>query len=180
MKHLKSYKLFEAKIKVRGWEKNELYRDDNIVVIEPLTHNALTKYATHCQWCINDDIYEFDEYHKGSMVLIIQRKPIETKIGITGKSTADEIFYFRKLLDEDNNWEDTLLMLEHDFKTVEDVKIYYDKLRLDITNFRLSVVYYNTETTYIYDMSDNFMFDYGLNSIPNITEEAIESIKNNI
>ena len=176
MNYLLNRKLFEANIKVRNWEKKELYRDVNIVIIAPLTHNALTKYAMNCQWCINDDQYEFDEYHKGSMILVIQRKPIESKIGITGRTTSEELFHFRKLLDGDANWDYTLEMIKHNFKTIEQLKTYYDKLRLDISNFRLTVTYYNIETNYIYDMGDNFMFDYHLKDIPNITPEAMSEI----
>lgn len=181
MKYLKTYQLFEAKIKVRSWEKKEIYRDDNIVVIVPLTHNALTKYAIHCQWCINDDVYEFEEYHKG-MVLIIQRKPLETRIGVTGKSTADEIFNFSKLIEGDFDWDFIKTHLEHDFKDLEEVKTYFNSLIRDINNFRLSVVYHNYneggKEPMLVDMSDNYFsnYDHKIIDIPNITPEAINSI----
>ena len=46
-------------------ERVELYKDENIIVVVPLTHKALKKYANQCQWCINSDNSEWEDYHKG-------------------------------------------------------------------------------------------------------------------
>ena len=62
-------------VRVPRNERVELYKDNNIIVVVPLTHRALQKYATNCQWCINDDKGEWEDYHKGKHAVIIQRNP---------------------------------------------------------------------------------------------------------
>ena len=80
-----------SEVRVPRNERVELYKDDNIIVVVPLTHRALKKYATFCKWCINDDESEWEDYHKGMHAVIIQRNPKKEKIGITGNPTASEI-----------------------------------------------------------------------------------------
>ena len=46
-------KITEARVPRK--ERVQLYKDENIIVVVPLTHKALQKYAHQCQWCINDD-----------------------------------------------------------------------------------------------------------------------------
>ena len=52
-------------VRVPRSERIELYRDDNLIIVVPLTHRALLKYANRCQWCINNDISEWEDYHQG-------------------------------------------------------------------------------------------------------------------
>lgn len=179
MNFLLNRKLFEANIKVRNWEKKELYRDENIAVIVPLTHNALTKYAMNCQWCINSDRYEFDEYHKDKTVLIVQRKHTPSKKGLYGGyETTQEIHDFEKYIEGSFHME--FLQDIQKYNIDEDnIEEAVKKLTSDITNYRMGVVYYNIEDNNIVDMGNNYMKKHGytINDIPNITQKAIESIQ---
>ena len=66
-------------VRVPRSERVELYKDENIIVVVPLTHRALKKYAHQCQWCINDDRGEWEDYHQKKHAVIIQRKPKKNK-----------------------------------------------------------------------------------------------------
>lgn len=148
-------------------------------MIVPLTHNALTKYTIDCQWCINSDLYEFEEYHKDKMVLIIQRKEIPYKDGLYGgEDTSEEIHDFQKYIDEsyDMDYLQNIKNYDIDESNIENA---LKKLTSDYSNFRLSVVYYNIDDNNIVDMGNNYINQYGftLNDIPNITAEVIDIIK---
>ena len=64
-----------TEVRVPRDERVELYKDNNIIVIVPLSHRALQKYSHRCQWCINDDKGEWEDYHKNKHAVIIQRNP---------------------------------------------------------------------------------------------------------
>ena len=86
-----------SEVRVPKKEREEIYKDDNIIVVVPLTHRALQKYATNCQWCINSELDEWEDYHKGKHAVIIQRNPKKPKIGITGFPIASELFLLENL-----------------------------------------------------------------------------------
>jgi hypothetical protein len=52
---------------------------------------------------------------------------------------------------------------------------YYVNISNDINNFATNIVYYSP-TTGIYDMEDNFLwnFNYEISDIPNVTPEVIK------
>ena len=161
-------------VRVPRSERVELYKDDNIIVVVPLTHRALQKYATNCQWCINDDSSEWKDYHQGKHVVIIQRKPKEERIGITGNPIASEILIFSRWGDG-YTFNDVQDILGYEFESRDEAENYYLSLTNDINNFATNIVYYSPENG-IYDMEDNFLwnFNYEINNIPNVTPEVIK------
>ena len=163
-------------VRVPRSERVELYKDDNIIVVVPLTHRALQKYATNCQWCINDDLTDWEEYHKGRHAVIIQRKPKKSKKGITGMETYGEIFILSRLDEGLWDWKTAIDILGYDFGGSKERALdYYVNISNDINNFATNIVYYSPENG-IYDMEDNFLwnFDIEINDIPNVTPKVIE------
>ena len=162
-------------IRVPRDERVELYKDDNIIVVVPLTHRALQKYAHRCQWCINDDKGEWEDYHKGLHAIIIQRNPKKPKIGITGQPVPSEIFLLNKWDNNDSSFEDVCQMLEYEFRNNIEMADYYITISNDINNFGTNIVYYSPENG-IYDQEDNFLwnFNYEISDIPNVTDEVIK------
>ena len=162
-------------VRVPKSERVELYKDDNIIVVVPLTHRALQKYAHQCQWCINDDIGEWEDYHKGKHAVIIQRNPKKPKIGITGNPTASEIFLLAKWDNNQSSFEDVCQMLDYEFRNDRTMSDYYVTISNDINNFATNIVYYSPETG-IYDQEDNFLWNFNIeiNDIPNVKPKVIE------
>ena len=161
-------------VRVPRNERVELYRDNNIIVVVPLTHRALQKYAHRCLWCINDDKGEWEDYHKGLHAIIIQRNPKKPKIGITGQPVPSEIFLLAKWDNNDASFEDVCQMLEYEFRNDRTMADYYGTISNDINNFGTNIVYYSPENG-IYDQEDNFLvgFNYEISDIPNVTDEVI-------
>ena len=165
-------------VRVPRNERVELYKDDKIIVVVPLTHRALKQYANKCQWCINSDEGEWTDYHKGKHAIIIQRKPKKGKKGITGMETYGEIFILSRLDDGMWDWKTATDILGYDFGGSKEKALeYYVNISNDINNFATNIVYYSPENG-IYDMEDNFLwnFDIEINDIPNVTPEVIEII----
>jgi hypothetical protein len=162
-------------VRVPRRERVELYKDNNIIVVVPLTHRALQKYAHQCQWCINDDIYEWEDYHKGKHAVIIQRNPKKPKIGITGNPTASEIFLLAKWDNNQSSFEDVCQMLDYEFRNDRTMSDYYVTISNDMNNFATNIVYYSPETG-IYDQEDNFLWNFNIeiNDIPNVKPKVIE------
>lgn len=156
-------------------ERVELYKDENIIVVVPLTHRALQKYAHECQWCINSDVDEWEEYHKGKHAVIIQRKPKKEKIGITGQPTASEIFLLTKWDNNESSFEDVCHMLDYEFRNDRTMSDYYITISNDINNFATNIVYYSPESG-VYDMEDNNLYNFNdeISDIPNVTPEVIK------
>ena len=168
-------------VRVPRSERIELYRDDNLIIVVPLTHRALLKYANRCQWCINNDISEWEDYHQGLSCVIIQRNPQKIKVGITGNATATEIFELRMLDTESSTLEDVNQILEYNFETEEIAENYYDELISDFSNFATNIVYYGGESESIcFDMEDNLLenFNYDITNVPNMTPEIIGIMDN--
>ena len=165
-----------TEIRVPRDERVELYKDENIIVVVPLSHRALQKYANRCQWCINDDKIEWEDYHQNKHAVIIQRKPKKNKKGITGMETEGEIFLLSKLDDGDWDWDTVTQTLGYDFGGSKEKALdYFMEISRDISNFNLNIAYYSPENG-IYDMEDNFLWNYGfeIEDIPNITPEVIK------
>jgi len=162
-------------VRVPRSERVELYKDDNIIVVVPLTHRALQKYAHQCQWCINDDKGEWEDYHKGLHAVIIQRNSKKPKVGITGHPTASEIFLLAKWDNNQSSFEDICQMLEYEFRNDRTMSDYYVTISNDINNFATNIVYYSPETG-IYDQEDNFLWNFNIeiNDIPNVKPKVIE------
>ena len=158
-------------------ERVQLYKDENIIVVVPLTHKALQKYAHQCQWCINDDKSEWEGYHQGRHAVIIQRKPKELRIGITGNPTASEILVLERW---DSGYYDATSVreiLNYEFKDKKEMVDYYITISNDINNFATNIVYYSPENG-LYDMEDNYLWNHNIeiNDIPNVTPKVIEII----
>jgi hypothetical protein len=162
-------------IRVPREERVQLYKDENIIVVVPLTHRALQKYAHRCQWCINDDLDEWEDYHKGLHAVIIQRNPKKPKVGITGQPVPSEIFLLAKWDNSESSFEDVCDMLEYEFRNDRTMADYYGTISNDINNFGTNIVYYSPENG-IYDQEDNFLwnFNYEISDIPNVTPEVIK------
>ena len=158
-------------VRVPKSERVELYKDDNIIVVVPLTHSALQKYAHQCQWCINNDLGEWEYFHKGKHAIIIQRKPKKPKIGITGNPTASEIFTIEHYTNIDSIYD----ILRHKFSSNEERDDYMDEVTSNIDNFATNIVYYSPSDS-LYDQEDNYLPDYGysISDIPNVTPEVIQ------
>jgi hypothetical protein len=164
-------------VRVPREERIELLRDENLIIVVPLTHRALMKYANRCQWCINNDISEWEDYHQGLSCVIIQRNPQKIKAGITGKATASEIFQLRMLETGSSELDDVNYMLEYHFKNEKVADKYYENLISDFSNFATNIVYYGGESeSMTFDMEDNLLenFNYGITDIPNMTPEIIK------
>jgi hypothetical protein len=163
-------------VRVPRDERVELYRDDNILVIVPLTHRALRKYANSCQWCINSDVSEWEDYHKGLHAIILQRNPKEVKTGITGNPTASEILMGQRW-GEGYTFKDIEDILGYGFENEQQAEEYLISLTKDIDNFATNAVYYSPGYG-IYDMEDNHMGDYHyeITDIPNVTPEIVKLI----
>jgi len=169
--------LFE--VRVPRDERIELYRNEDIVVVVPLSHRALRKYATYCQWCIIRDSYEWENHHQGTSMVVVQRHPKPLKKGITGYPTFYEIYSLHRLNNEYDDLEYVNDVLDYNFES-EDVALeYYQELIKDIDNFGMNTIYYGNDGD-IYDSGDNYLrsFGYGLNDIPNITPEIINIMNN--
>ncbi len=165
-----------SEVRVPKNERVELYKDDNIIVVVPLTHRALRKYANSCQWCINSDEYEWEEYHKGIHAVIIQRHPKKDKKGVTGMETYGEIFLLSKLDNNEWDWKSVVEILGYDFGGSKERALeYFTKISNDINNFNLNIVYYSPENG-LYDMEDNYLWNYNyeISDIPNVTPEVIK------
>jgi hypothetical protein len=162
-------------VRVPRSERVELYKDDNIIVVVPLTHRALQKYAHQCQWCINDDKDEWEDYHKGLHAVIIQRNPKKPKVGITGQPTASEIFLLAKWDNNQSSFEDVCQMLDYEFRNDRTMSDYYVTISNDMNNFATNIVYYSPETG-IYDQENNFLWNFNIeiNDIPNVKPKVIE------
>lgn len=166
-------------VRVKRNERVELYRDENIVVVVPLTHLALKKYANRCQWCINDDKYEWEHYHQGRHAMVIQRKPKKLKIGITGNPTASEILIISRWGEGGYKFKDVCDILGYDFKDETELGDYEVEITNNIDNFATNIIYYSPEYG-IYDMEDNFLWNYHyeISDIPNVTSKVIEIMDN--
>ena len=162
-------------IRVPRNERVELYRDNNIIVVVPLTHRALQKYAHRCQWCINDDKDEWEDYHKGLHAIIIQRNPKKPKIGITGNPVPTEIFIMGRWDEGGHRFKDVCGILNYNFKDEVDMKDYFTTISNDINNFGTNIVYYSPNNE-LYDQEDNYLgdFNYKISDIPNVTPEVIK------
>jgi hypothetical protein len=162
-------------VRVPRDERVELYKDDNIIVVVPLSHRALQKYANRCQWCINDDLGEWEDHHKGKHAIIIQRNPKKVKIGITNNPTPSEIFCITKWDNGLSDIEDVQQLLNYEFKSIRSMLDYYVNLTNDINNFGINTVYYSPENG-IYDMEDNFLWNYNfeITDIPNLPAGVIK------
>ena len=165
-------------VRVPREERVELYKDENIIVIVPLTHRALKKYATYCQWCINDDLGEWEDYHKGKHAVIIQRKPKKVKMGITGNPIPSEILLLSRW-GEGYTFNDVQDILGYEFESKDEAEKYFLSLTHNINNFAINIVYYSPENG-VYDMEDNFLWNFNkeINDIPNVTPEVIEIMDN--
>ena len=162
-------------VRVPRDERVQLYKDDNIIVVVPLTHRALQKYANSCQWCINDDINEWEDFHQGKHAVIIQRNPKKVKMGISGNPIPTEIFFIAKWDNNLSSFEDVCELLNYEFRNNRTIADYYVNISNDINNFATNIVYYSP-TNGIYDMEDNFLwnFNYEISDIPNVTPEVIK------
>lgn len=157
-------------IRVPREERFEIYNDNNIVIVIPLSYRALTKYATYCQWCIIGDHIDWGEYYEGKSMLIIQRKG---RPG--GNRTAQKIFLLDKITRRDYSMED---LLDYEFETydsLEDAARDLDKLSKDINNFDTNVVMYTLSDNIhsMWDSEDNELSQYGfsLSDLPNVSPE---------
>lgn len=170
-------------IRVPREERVDLYRDENIIAVLPLSHRSLKKYASYCQWCINNDEYEWENYHQGWSVIIIQRKPIPVKKGISGMPTSDEILIYQRW-GEGYTYNDVIEILGYDFGDRETAINYFESMlrKRDINYFNINTIYYNVDSRSIYDMSDSevSMYGYKLTDIPNITPEIKKIIDNKV
>ena len=164
-------------VRVPRSERVELYKDDNIIVVVPLTHRALQKYAHRCQWCINDDIGEWEDYHKGKHAVIIQRNPKKPKIGITGNPVASELFLLDKLEQNQYDLESIKNILGYQFKDRNEMVEYFQTIGNDISDFATNIVYYSPING-LFDQEDNYMWSYNMeiSQIPNVTLEVIKII----
>jgi len=164
-----------SEVRVPRSERKELYRDENIIVIVPLTHRALQKYANRCQWCINNDLHEWEDYHKGRHAVIIQRNPIKPKEGITGNPVASELFLLDKLEQNFYDVSSVQHILDYQFKDRDEMLEYFQEIGNDVSDFATNIVYYSP-TNGLFDMEDNYMLSYGLDisDIPNVTPEVIK------
>lgn len=164
-------------IRVPREERIEVYKDDDIIVVMPLTHRALQKYANKCQWCINNDFSEWDSYHKRNHVVIIQRNPKGIKHGITNNPIPTEIFVINRWDSGNYGFDDVKEILGYEFISEEELINYYLKISKNPDNFGLDIVYYSPHMG-VYDMEDNFLWDYNLSvtDIPNVTPEIIRTI----
>ena len=162
-------------IRVPRSERVELYKDDNIIVVVPLTHRALQKYAHQCQWCINDDLSEWEYYHKGRHVVIIQRNPKKPKIGITGNPVASELFLLERWEQGAYDKQSVEDILNYKFKDENEMNEYSQSIGNDVSDFMTNIVFYSP-TNGLYDMEDNHMWNYHIEikDIPNVTSEVIE------
>jgi len=163
-------------VRVPRDERIQLYKDENIIVVIPLTHRALRKYANSCQWCINNEIREWEDYHKNKHVVIIQRNPKKLNIGITNHPTATEILMYQRW-GEGYTFEDIEDILSYNFKNEEEAESYLRSLTTDINNFATNIVYYSPVNV-VYDMEDNYIGTYGydITDIPNVTPEVVKII----
>ena len=166
-------------IRVPKDERVELYKDDNIIVTVPLTHKALQKYANRCQWCINSDLSEWEDYHKGKHAVIIQRNTKQPKMGITGKPMSSELFVISKWGEGGYQFDDVRDILEYDFEDENELQKYEKLITSDINNFATNIVYYSPQNG-IYDMEDNYIDNYGfdITDIPNITPKVKKIMDN--
>ena len=165
-------------VRVPRGERVQLYKDNNIVVIVPLTHDALKKYATNCLWCINSDTQEWS-LRQGKSVLIIQRVSIPNKIGISGIPTNEEIYAIKRWNEGRYTKKNIEDILDYEFSSEEELENYYHELTSNLKNFDLNTVYFSKGEGAI-DKGNNYLGDYGfgLNNVPHITNEAIDSVIN--
>lgn len=164
-------------IRVPRSERKEIYKDENIIVVVPLSHLALKKYAHQCQWCINDDRTEWEDYHQGKHVVIIQRNPKKINIGITNNPTASEILILERWDNGYYKFRDVCGILNYNFKDEKEMLDYYVSISNNLNNFATNIIYYSPENG-LYDMEDNYLwnFNFEIEDIPNVTSNVIKLI----
>lgn len=148
--------------RVKKSDRVDIYRDENVVVVAPLTHEALQKYANECSWCINSDEDEWIYYHQGDVVIIIQRKNIKVRGGLMNYDTLPEEIYD----------------FTHGGINNEDDEDLYKELVSDIYNFDLNIVYYRPKDGLLYDKMDNCLSEFGYTiwNIPNMNQYIVDRI----
>jgi hypothetical protein len=170
-------------IRVPREERLDIYRDENLIAVLPLSHRALKKYAAYCQWCINNDEYEWEHYHQGWSVIIIQRNLIPVRTGISGLPTADELLIYQRW-GEGYTYNDVIDILGYDFGDRDTAIEYFESMlsKRDITYFNINKVYFNIDSRSVYDMADNELGGYGYNilDVPNITPEILKIISKKV
>lgn len=180
MRYIKLFECFSIEIinelRVRKEERVQIHKDHNIIVVVPLTHRALRKYANSCQWCINSDLEEWQDYHRGNHAIIIQRNPIKPKIGVTENPVPEEIFTIAKWDRGESSFEDVCQMLNYEFRNEMSLAAYYKQIST-IEGLATNIVYYSP-TFGVYDMEDNLFSNFNLEigDVPNVSEETIEII----
>jgi len=163
-------------VRVPRTDRIQLYKDNNIVVVVPLTHDALRKYATNCLWCINSDKQEW-ALREGQSVLIIQRNPTPVRIGISGVPTNEEIYAIKRWEEGRYSKEDIENILDYKFSSDSELEKYYNELTSNIKNFDMNTVFHSRGEGTI-DKGNNYLSDYGfgLRQVPHINDEAINAI----
>ena len=71
---INEYLLLKEK-SVKKSDRIDIYRDNNYIVVRPLTHEASCKYGAYTGWCTSVPVakYIWDEYPDNILIIIIQR-----------------------------------------------------------------------------------------------------------
>lgn len=163
MKYIKSFEKFIMEGKVSKNEKIDIYRDNNYIVVEPLTHKASCKYGAFSKWCISvpNTSYIFDEGSPNHIIFIIQKNFTPTNI----ENIQKFLFLKEKYDDGEDLTEDEMDIkaeLEYDMTGYDFSKICIIQNKdksVDIWDFNNNLINENHYRT-IYDLPiDNKVLD---------------------
>ena len=89
-------KLFQIKEgRVKSYERDKIYEDDNWLVVIPLTHNASCKYGAHSKWCVSVKGNEthYNRYMRnGILFYVINKNDGLEKYSYFHSSTKDGVY----------------------------------------------------------------------------------------
>lgn len=140
---INEFKLYLEK-SVKKSDRIDIYRDNNYIVVRPLTHEASCKYGAFTSWCISvpgeDYIWDESQHRNGGVIFIIQKNYQISK---------NKQLLINKLID---------LNVEHQYNGLKGDKLHeyqellYNDEALDLS--KIAIVYANNRVQSIWDKNN--------------------------
>ena len=134
MKYIKSFDLFEARVKKS--DRIDIFRDNKYIIISPLTHKASCKYGANTKWCIStpSDSTAYDSNPDAIVVIIIQRNYIisEEKYNIIEKFLSLKDKDDEEGLSDEEKEEYLDIMNSHEAEDLSKIALVYGRNNVEI------------------------------------------------
>lgn len=175
---INEYRMYMEK-SVKKADRIDIYRDNNFVVVRPLTHKASCKYGAFTSWCISvpgeEYIWEESKDVKGGVIFIIQRQyniTPEKQNYINRLIDLNSDYMYNGFKSDEDKHEFNVLMNTEEALDLSKIAIVYngngriqsiwDKNNMDITdvydrnvnNLPIPSVVANSVTSYIIDVTE--------------------------